>query len=298
MAAVNYAENYQKALIQKYAAGLRFWRLYDAPYNKEIKFVDAKTVKIPNVLVKGMTDYNRDVVGTYTRNVDNQWEVKTLEHDREFRTLVDPMDIDETNMALSIANVTRVFNDEEKIPEMDKYMASKLYEEFTTLGGVADTTAPTAANVLELFDTYMSEMDEAEVPQENRILYVTPAVDTLLKNADKISRAITVNGTNDGSIKRNVRSLDDVVIEVVSSARMKTLYDFTVGAVAGVGAQQINMLLIHPTAVLAPQKYEMVSLDEPSAATGGKYLYFERKYWDVFLLKNKVAGVKFNVAAI
>lgn len=298
MAAVNYAENYQKALIQKYTAGLRFWRLYDAPYNAEIKFVDAKTVKIPNVLVKGMTDYNRDGVGTFTRNVDNQWEVKTLEHDREFRTLVDPMDIDETNMALSIANITRVFNDEEKIPEMDKYMASKLYEEFTTLGGVADTTAPTAANVLELFDTYMSEMDEAEVPQENRILYVTPAVDTLLKNADKISRAITVNSTNDGSIKRNVRSLDDVVIEVVSSARMKTLYDFTVGAVAGVGAQQINMLLIHPTAVLSPQKYEMVSLDEPSAATGGKYLYFERKYWDVFLLKNKVAGVKFNVAAI
>ena len=43
-----------------------------------------------------MVDVDRDSIGAYTRNVDNNWETKSLEHDREFRTLVDPVDVDET----------------------------------------------------------------------------------------------------------------------------------------------------------------------------------------------------------
>ncbi|MFP3607707.1 hypothetical protein SB753_38285, partial [Paraburkholderia sp. SIMBA_053] len=77
-------------------------------------------------------------------------------------------------MALSIANITRVFNDEQKIPEMDKYAASKLYSEFTTNGKTADAKVLTVDNVLDVYDDFMMEMDDAEVPQEGRILYATP----------------------------------------------------------------------------------------------------------------------------
>jgi len=83
----------------------------------------------------------------------------------------------------------------------------------------------------------------------------------------------------------------------VPSSRMKTVYNFTDGAVADVTAKQINMILIHPLTVITPQKYEFVSLDNPSAATGGKYLYFERKYWDLFVIAKKVDGIKINTVA-
>lgn len=294
MAVLNYAELYQQALQQRFAQGLRFNELYNTPSNAMVRWVNAKTIQVPRIDVQGFQDTDRDSIGTYTRRVDNDWETKTLEHDREFRTLVDPQDIDETNLAVSIANITRVFNDEQKIPEMDKYMASKLYSDFTGYGGTPDTTALSVDNALDVYDQMMEEMDDAEVPMEGRILYVTPAVDRMLKNAEKIQRQFDVQSSS-GAVNRAIRTLDDVSVVKVPSARMKTAYNFTNGATPS--GQQINMILIHPSAIVAPQKYELVSLDQPSAATGGKYLYYERKYWDVFIFERKVNGVKMNVEA-
>lgn len=293
MATLNYAQQYLQALQQRFAVGLRFNDLYNTPNNQNIKWVNAKTIQIPRIDVSGMVDVNRDAVGSYSRAVDNDYETKILGHDREFSTLVDPVDIDESNMAVSIANITKVFNDEQKIPEIDKYMSSKLYSEFVFYGGAVDTTVPSVSNILTLYDQMMEEMDDAEVPQEGRILYVTSAMNTILKNAADMSRYIRVD-QNTNKVNRNVRSLDDVKIEIIPSARMKSVYDFTVGAVPDVSAVQINMILIHPLSLLSPMNYEFVSLDQPSAKTGGKYLYYERSYWDVFLIERKILGVKIN----
>ncbi|WP_342538452.1 capsid protein [Sporosarcina sp. FSL K6-1540] len=291
---VNYAEMYMQALQQKFTEGLRFNALFNTANNANIKWINAKTVQIPRITVGGYVDVDRDVVGSFTRRADNDWETKTIEHDREFRTLVDPMDIDETNLALSIANITRVFNDEQKLPEMDKYAASKLFDEFTTFGGTTDETALTVANILSKFDDFMADMDDAEVPQSGRILYVTPTVNKLLKEAEGIQRSIDVAG-NSQNIKRSIYSLDDVTIEMVPSSRMKTAYNFTDGAIADVAAKQINMILVHPLSVISPHKYDFVSLDQPSAGSGGKFLYYERAYWDLFAIEKKVPGIMFNV---
>lgn len=290
MAMVNYAGLYLQALQQLFTEGLRFNALYNAPNNSIIKFVNAKTISIPNIETGGFVDVDRDQIGSYSRKVDNSWITLTLEHDREFKTLVDPQDIDETNMALSIANITRVFNTEHKVPEMDKYMASKLYFEANRLGATVDNTVLTEANILQVFDDLMEQMDEAEVPSNGRKLYVTPAVRKMLKTAGEIQRSLSV--TSGGShVNRLVYSLDDVEIVSVPSSRMKTEYDFTDGAVVSATAGQIDMILVHPESILSPQKYELVSVDNPSAVTGGKYLYYERKYWDVFILEPKAKGI-------
>lgn len=293
MAALNYAEQYLQGLQQRFSTGLRFNALYNTPNNQRIRFTGAKTVQIPRIDVTGMVDTNRDQIGSFSREVDNSWEPKTLEHDREFRTLLDPVDVDETNMAATIANATMVFNDEQKIPELDKYMASKLFTEFEDLGGTADETVLDETNILTVFDDLMTEMDEDEVPEEGRILYITPEVYKSLKNAEQVARYVRVD-QNTGTVNRGVQRLEDVQIVRVPSSRMKTAYDFTQGAVADGAALQINMMLIHPASIIAPMKYEFVSLDEPSAKTGGKYLYYERSYWDVFIIERKLGGVKFN----
>lgn len=297
MAVLNYAQQYQQALQQVFKVGLKFGAIYNTSNNSLVKWVNSKTIQVPNISTGGYTDVNRDVVGGFTRRVDNSWIPYTLEHDREFRTLVDPMDIDETNMALTISNITRVFNTEHKIPEMDKYAASKIYAEFEAAGGTVDTTALTTANVLTKFDELMEEMDDAEVPTEGRILYVTAKMNTLLKQADQLQRSMEITGKA-GDANRKIRSLDEVEIVTVPSSRMKSAYDFTDGAVAAAGAVQINMILTHPQAFFAPQKYEFVSLDQPTAQSGGKYLYYERKYWDIFMIQQKVAATAIVADAV
>ncbi len=50
--------------------------------------------------------------------------------------------------------------------------------------GRIDNTVVTAANFLEVFDGEMALMDEAGVPEEGRILYVTPTMRKIVKEAE------------------------------------------------------------------------------------------------------------------
>ena len=85
MAAVNYAEAYERALAQAYPNVLNFGELYNTPNNQTYKFVDSKTIHIPSVSVSGRQNVNRDAIdGTFKRNVDNSFETKTLTFYREW----------------------------------------------------------------------------------------------------------------------------------------------------------------------------------------------------------------------
>lgn len=301
MSALNYATDYQRELDQVFPYVLNFGALYSTPNNGRYRWVNAKTIEIPHISTSGRVNANRDTIQTATRNYDNSWETKTLSHERKWSTLVHPMDIDETNMAATIGNITKVFNEEQKFPEMDAYTVSRLYSLWTTsvgsegyTGKTADTTALTTANVLTVFDNLMLNMDNARVPANGRILYVTHEVKTMLKQATQISRSFNVQSGNE-NIDRIVSRLDEVEVIGVPSSLMKTAYNFTTGFVAAGNAKQINMLLVHPMAVITPVKYTFSRLDEPSAGSEGKYVYYEEAYEDVFILNNKADAIQFNI---
>lgn len=294
MEALNYATQYSQALAQAYPHVLHFAALRSTDNDGRYKWVDGSTIKIPILSTTGRTDGDRDTIETAKRNFANSWETKALGNHRQWSTLVHPLDIDETNQVASIQNITKVFNEEQKFPEMDAYLVSKLYADWTGLEMVADTTALNEQNILSTFDTWMADMDEKNVPQSGRILYLTPATDKILKNAADLARTI-MNG--DESIRRTIKNLDNVQIEKVPSSLMKTVYDFTVGYQPGVDAKQINMLLVHPSAVITPEKYAFAQLDKPSAGSNGKYVYFEESYDDTFLLEKRKDAVRFNIGA-
>lgn len=293
--ALNYAQAYQAALAQAYPYVLHFAALRSTANDTRYKWTGANTIQIPTLTTTGRVEGSRDTIGFAKRNYDNGWEPKTLSNHRKWSTLVHPMDIDETNQVASIQNITKVFNEEQKFPEMDAYLVSKVFADTIAVkADAADTSAVEVGNVLSLFDKYMTAMDEANVPVDGRMLYVTSNVNTMLKQAKEIQRYIA-NG--DEAIKRAVRSLDEVKIESVPSKLMKTVYDFSAGWVPAGNAKQINMMLIHPSAVITPEKYAFVQLDAPSAGSEGKYVYFEESYDDVFILNKRVDAIKFNVEA-
>jgi hypothetical protein len=142
----------------------------------------------------------------------------------------------------------------------------------------------------------MLNMDNARVPVTGRILYVTHEVKSILKNAEKISRYLEVEG-GEKRINRIVSRLDEVEIIGVPAPLMQTLYDFTNGWAPAAGALQINMFLVHPIAVLTPVSYTFSRLDEPSAGSEGKYIYYEESFEDVFVLNNKAGAIQFNATS-
>lgn len=296
MPALNYAKEYSRALSQAYPYVLNFGALYNTPNNNVYRWVNAKTIEIPSISTSGRVDSDRDTIATAQRNYDNAWETKTLTNQRKWSTLVHPMDVDQTNLVTTIQNITKVFNDEQKFPEMDAYTVSKIYSDWVALGNAADTTAITTANALQVFDRLMLNMDNKRVPANGRILYVTHEIKYVLKEAEKVARSIDVTDNNH-VIDRIVDRLDEVEIVGVPAPLMKSLYDFTSGWRPAGNAVQINMMLIHPAAVITPISYTFSQLDEPSAGSEGKYIYFEESFEDVFILNKKAGAIQFNVTA-
>ena len=297
MPTVNYADAYQQAIQQAFYDGHLFSAdLWNSPSNSVIQFDGAKHIKVPRLQIdEGRRDRARRTITQPAANYSNDWDSYELKNERYWSTLVDPSDVDESNMVISIANITKQFNLDEKMPEMDRQMFSKLYTEKVAAGdgGLHEDTLD-EKNILTAFDEMMVNFDEARIAQAGRILYVTPKVNTILKRAEAMNRELTLKDPN--NVQRTVYSLDDVTIKVVPSDLMQTAYDFTVGSKIKDDAKQIQMFLIFNGVQIAPQKYSFVGFDAPSAANSGNYLYYEQSYDDVLLLKTKTAGIEFVTA--
>jgi hypothetical protein len=291
----NYATEFGDVLAQKYEAEQKSWALFNS--NPGIEWMDYKTLKVPYITTSGYKNHAR--TGAFNAGtLTNDYQTLTLSHDRDVEFFIDTMDADETKRALQVANITNVFEAEQAIPERDCYTFSKLYADFVAASGTADTTVLSAANILATFDDLMTAMDDASVPMEGRILYVTPATAKLLKEAQGLTRMINA-ATDPATVRRYVHELDDVTIESVPSARLKTSYDFTTGAVPANGAGQINLMLVHPDSVVARMRHRYIQLFEPGSDSraGDGWIYQNRAYWDAFLLGQRKAGIAFNITA-
>ena len=292
MAVYDYATQFTSLLQQKYSKESCSDDLTQS--HPEVKFINAQTIKLPRMSVSGYKDHTR-TPGFNSGTLSNDWEPKKLEHDRDIEFWIDPMDIDETNLTLSVANIQNTFETEQAIPEKDCYRFSKLHSELTAYSGRISTDTIAAANFLEAFDEEMAVMDEASVPEEGRVLYVTPAMNKIVKEAEGLQRMMTV--TTPSTINRKVHSIDDVKIRSVPSARLKTKYDFTDGCVASEDAKQINWILLHPTCVVCRDKYSYIKLFTPGtdSRTADGYMYQNRSFGDLFMLERKVEGCAMNV---
>ncbi len=283
MAVLEYADIFKNVLRELYGQSLTSFALYNS--NTDLQIINGKQLKIPKLSVSGYKDHTRGSLGFNTGSYANEYEVKTLDHDRDIEFVIDPMDVDETNLVVTMANIQKRFETTQAIPEADCYTYSKIYSEAVRVGAKVKTAAITEANVLEDFDDNLEAMAEAGVPLDRVILYCTPAYKKLLKNAEGIQR--TLQATGGANIDRRVRSVDDIgTIHEVPSARLKTLYDFTDGCVPDTSAKQINYILIDPEAQVSRNKYSYIKLFTPGtdSRTADNYLYQNRKYNGTFAI--------------
>ena len=297
-APVNYAAQYSKELANAYPYLSYFGEVWGAANNAKYRpsLDNAKTVFIPSMSVSGAKAVDRDAIdGQFKRNFNNSYEAKTMTMDREWSTIVDPLDINETNEVVTIANITKTFNEFQKIPEMDCYAASKLAGFADQFGGV-DSTSLSSANILATWDNYLAYMTDQRVNRDRLVVHVTPNTYKLLKQAAGITRFLEVsNGIQ--AADRNIAKLDGVTIIETPSDMMYDAYDFTEGWVKASGAHQVNMLFVDPLALIAPIVYDTSMLTPPSAISKGKYVYYERYYYDVFNLLQRQAGFFANKSA-
>nr|DAF32444.1 MAG TPA: major capsid protein [Caudoviricetes sp.] len=297
---VNYAESYARELANAYPYVLYSGRLWSTENDKKYTVQDAKTIKIPTLSTRGRVDGDRTKIGDFSQNFSNDWETKTLKNHRIWQTLVHPQDVNQTNMVASISNITKTMNETQKFPELDVMMFSSLYKLKNEIEAITpESAALTSTSALNKFDAMMDKMDEGLVPFAGRILYVDTYTKTLLDTAISI-----VRNNGDKVLSRAVSRLDEVDIQSVPTALFKTAYTLNDGKtegqkeggfVAASGAKDMAMILVHPSAVLPIVSYSFAQMEEPSALSQGKYVYFEESFEDVFILNKRHDAIQICV---
>lgn len=280
MAELKYADIFSQHIIDMYEQELKSNALFNS--NGDIQITNGKQIKLPKLSVSGYKDHSRTSMGFNAGTYSNDYEVKVLDHDRDIEFAIDPLDIDETNMVVSVANIQKRFEKTQAIPELDCYTFSKVYTEAVRAGATVKTTEITSANVINDFDERLVELEDAGVPLDRVIMYVTPTYKALLKEA--FTRSYP-NG--DKGMDRRIHSIDDInTIITVPSARLKTAYNFTNGCVADTNAGQINYIMIDPEAQVSRVKYSYINVFTPGhdSRTADKYVYQNRKFNGTFAL--------------
>lgn len=288
MAVLNYVTQFHTRIIDMYSHELISDALFHS--NEDIQIIGAKEIKIPRLTVSGYKDHDRTTLAFNGGNYSNDFETKMLDHDRDIEFAIDPMDVDETNQIVSIANIQARFEKRQAIPELDCYTFSKLYSEASRVGATIRTTAITAANILTDFDDNCEMFEDAGVPLSRCILYCTAAYKKALKNAEGIQRTLEVSGSGN-RLDRRIHSMDDLrEIRVVPLERFKTAYDFTEGYSADATGKQINYILVDPEAQVSRVKYSYINTYTPGhdSRVADNYLYQNRRYNGTFALDQEL----------
>lgn len=289
---LNYAKEYSQALAQAYPYVLYFGALWNA-VKPDVKFLNSNTVILPSLTVKGRSNGDRDNIGSFARNFNNDEETKVLKTHRTWNTLIHPRDIDETNHVVSIQNITKVFNEEQKFPEMDAEMITALFKLKNERETIKEDDVLTISNVLTKFDALMDKMDEARVPSAGRLLYADTYTKTLIDTAKEAARNLNATDT---AVARSLDRIGEVEVIGVPTTAMHSSYDLTDdGFKVSAGAKDVKMLLIHPSAVIPVISYDFAELGAPSSLSQGKWTYFEESFEDVFIFNKKHAGIQFYV---
>lgn len=242
-------------------------------------FSGVNTVKVLKVATTGLGDYSRET-GFPAGDVNVTWEVLKLAEERGKELSIDRMDDEETlgqAFGLAMSEFIRLH----VAPEVDAYRFAK-YASAEGIGSAAAELADGAAVVTAL-RTAAVTMDEAEVPAENRILYITPTLFGMVQDLDTTK-------------SREVLKRFSSIVEVPQS-RFYTGITLNSGAEAwgfakAADAKNINFLAIAKPSVLQATKMVLPKIftpDENQSKDAWKFQY--RLYHDAMVYENKANGI-------
>lgn len=273
------------------------------------QFVGTNKVKLPKVSVDGAGNYDRDL-GYTQGGVGVSYEEHELKYDRGRKFRIDVIDNDEAAFDL-FRQVSLQYVRTREIPEIDAIRFAEIFAAATrvnTLGTVVtkDLVAGTDS-AFSLFDNAEMVMNEKEVPEEGRVLYVTNEFYKMLKTDPLISRRIDV-GTSNNNITRTLDMLDGITpIVKVPQVRFNSLIQLNDGKTAGqltggyitvVGNKPINFIYATKAALQGVIKRNVAKIVDPATnQSADAYDVFYRAHHDLIVVDNATAGIYIHTKA-
>ncbi|WP_312159321.1 hypothetical protein [Oscillibacter sp.] len=248
--------------------------------NQDFDWDGAHTVKIYKVTTAPMNDYGREGAadGNWSRygavsGLDATTEEMQLTRDRSFTFATDVLDENETVGALNSAAALARQLRQVVIPEMDGYTYGKM------CAGAGTKPAPielTPNNIYAQILEASQELDNAEVPETERVLVVTPATYAIMKKSTDIVMETDIG--NEMRAMGVLGILDGMSVQKVPANRLPAGFGFMVA---------------HPCATVAPAKLEQYNIHSNPPGISGD-LVEGRVCYDAFVMANKAKAIYYQ----
>ena len=247
--------------------------------NQDFDWAGAHTVAIWKISTVALSDYARNRTGIeedaslsrygVLKDLNAQTEEMILSKDRSFIFNVDKLDEDETAGQVAAASALSRELREVVIPEVDTYVYTKMT---AGAGTTAEAAALTKANIYDAILTGSEVMDNAEVPDTDRVIVVPPDVYKLLKQADVFDNTEVAAEMRRLGV---VGTIDGCQVVKVPANRLPEHFGF---------------MIAHPSATVAPVKLEDYGTHNDTPLSSGT-IVTGRICYDCFVMDNKKMGI-------
>lgn len=252
--------------------------------NQDFEWTGAHTIKVYKVSTGKMNDYDRSGTGSgatgsrygAVESLDATTEEFTLKKDRSFTFAIDKLDADETGQTLQASTALARQQRQVVIPEVDSYVYDVIAK---GAGFKPDAVKLDDANIYDEITKASKALDDAEVPEENRYIIVSPDVYRTMKHC----KDIIMETETDTQLRKQgvVSNLDGAMVIKVPSVRLP---------------ENCGFIMVHPCATVAPTKLEDYKVHENPPGISGS-LVEGRICYDAFVLDNKKNAIYYQMQA-
>ena len=247
---------------------------------------NAEEICIPKLSMDGQATYSRNS-GFVAGDVTLTYETVKCTYDRGRMFQVDVLDDQET-MGVAFGRLAGEYIRTKVAPELDAWRFAR-YAGTSSIGTTTAAALSAGANVVAALRAGINAMDEGEVPETDRYLFITPTLLDMVNDLDTTKSRDVLAGFAGIIRVPQTRFYTGIVLNDGSTAGQ------TGGGYAKDttnSAKNINFMIIHKPAVIQYQKHtvpKIVTPEQNQAADAWKFGYRTVGIADVY--DNKLAGV-------
>ena len=271
--AINLHEKYAKQIQTRFVQE----SMIAGALTNSYSFSGVKTVKISTPVTVPMVDYTRSGANRYGTPTEMEDVVQemTLTQDKSFTLTIDKGNNADQNGIKAAGKMLDLQIKEQAVPTMDKYCFATLSQKAGKV--VGNSTAISKSNVCERITAGTTYMDDAEVPQEGRTLFVPSDTYAKLRLSEEFQKC---DGLLEKSLaKGQVGTYDNMRVIKVPKGRWPA---------------NVNFMIVHKSAGCAPVKLNDTKFHTDPPGISGNLLE-GRQYYDLFVFGAKCDGVYVEV---
>ncbi len=250
---------------------------------------NANELVIPKMELSGLGDYDR-ASGYVTGDVKLTHETVQFNYERGRMFSVDSMDNEET-AGVAFGKLSGEFIRTKVVPELDAVR----FAQYASATGILTATAETFSagkDILDALREAKAAMDEAEVAEEDRYLFITPTLMDLVDGVDTTTSKEILNRFADVICVPQSRFYTQVTLKSGTSEEAAG------GYAKGDEAKDINFMIIHKPAVLQITKHQAPKVILPEAnPDADAYKFGYRIYGLNTVYENKQKGIYLSTKA-